>query len=199
MAMLAGWRGRLLAYDHKGEVAKRLGVRPVSTAAEVGRILPDLRGRVCFQPHGMFSEDLAAGLGWFASVAKATAQELPGESLLVIDELQDWLDPRADLPKPLRWCLESGRVHALNFLGIAQAANFTHNRLRQQLTEVVAFGQSEPRALEFLAACGMDPRRVAALPRFAFLHRSRLTGQEQEGRIQWPAGRVVVSPQRELV
>lgn len=197
--LLRAWRGRLLAWDHKGEVSRRLGVRMLTTVSELRAALPDRRGRVAFQPHRMFADDLGAGWDWFCGLARGVAEDLEGETLLYVDELQDWIDPRTDLPRSFRWCLESGRVHGLNFVGVAQAANFTHNRLRQQLTEVVAFGQSEPRALEFLRACGMDADRVSRLPRFAFLHRSRVTGAEQEGRIDWPSGRVSVSPQRALL
>jgi energy-coupling factor transporter ATP-binding protein EcfA2 len=199
LAMLGAWRGRLLAFDHKGEVAKLLGVRPVADKESMGAEIWKRRGRVCFQPHGYFGEDLQPGFEWFCAVAKQVAKSCEGETLLFVDELQDWLDPRRDLPRAFRWCLESGRVHGLHFCGIVQGANLSHNRLRQQMTEVVAFAQSEPRALEFLNACGLDGRRVATLPKLSFLHRSRVTGQEQEGRILWPGPRILVSPQRQLL
>jgi len=71
----------------------------------------------------------------------------------------------------------------LDFAGIAQQPNLIHNRVRNQATEVVAFQQMDPRAVDWCAAVGFDPEAIRALRPGEYLARNLKSGGTARGRV----------------
>jgi hypothetical protein len=66
---------------------------------------------------------------------------------------------------------------------ISQQPNLIHNRIRNQLTEMVTFQQMDPTAVDWLETVGFDPEAVRALRPGQFLARNLNTGQANQGRV----------------
>jgi hypothetical protein len=66
---------------------------------------------------------------------------------------------------------------------IAQQPNLVHNRLRNQATEVVAFQQMDPRAVDWCAEVGFEAEAIRALPPGAYLARNLKSGGTAAGRV----------------
>lgn len=79
--------------------------------------------------------------------------------------------------------LETGRRYGLDWAGIAQQPNLIHNRIRNQATEVVAFQQMDPRAVDWCAAVGFDGDAIRALAPGQYLAKNLKTGGLVAGRV----------------
>lgn len=188
---LRGWRGMAWAFDHKTEFAKRCKLRQVSHLSELETALPG--GRIAFNPHVDFEGRTADAFNLFAAVCSSAAKRLEGEKLFVVDELQDWIGAgRYELPASVARILESGRGYHLSTLALSQAGNLVNARLRQQFSEVVAFGQRDTRAFMFLADCGFNVEAVKSLGKLAFIHRNLDTGAESFGRLAFQHGQALI-------
>lgn len=188
---LAGWRGRVLAFDHKGEFGARYRFPVCSHAAQLPECLA--AGRVAFNPQKEFEGCMAKGFEFCAAMAFSLAKRLPGETLFACDELQDWIGTgRKEMPAALGKVLESGRCYGLSSVALAQASNLVNCRLRQQFTEVVVFRQTEARALKFLDGAGLDTEAIGRLDKLHFTHVNLESGQSKSGRIAFQSGRPVI-------
>lgn len=195
---VAAFKGRILAFDHKGEFASRLGWRAVGTGPEIGQELAAGRP-VAFNPHARFPGRLDDAFGLFCGLAFAVGLEYRGEKLVIIDELQNWLGTaRGQLPEGLARILETGRCYHLDSVCIAQAGNLVNCRLRGQFTEAVAFQTTERNALDVLSTFGLDPEAVSGLGRLEYLKRRLREGRTFRGRLSFPASRQPAEPPRQL-
>jgi hypothetical protein len=79
--------------------------------------------------------------------------------------------------------LETGRRYGLDAAMISQQPNLIHNRIRNQLTEVVTFQQMDPTAVDWLETVGFDPEAVRALRPGQFLVRNLNSGAQTNGKV----------------
>ena len=183
----------VMAFDQKGELAKRLGIKAAHTGKDlVERV--SAGSDVAFNPHAKFPGNVAAGFCFFSAFAWHVSTIWKEETIFLVDEVQDFVGAtRTEVPRPLASIVESGRGYKVHSIAIAQAANLVNSRLRQQFNRVAVFRQTDGTATAPLIAWGFDPGRVASLPRLSALVLNRENGEVQTARITWRAGRASVS------
>lgn len=135
-----------------------------------------------FDPSAMFPDHLEDGFRFWCEFAFQASTARPGRKIAACDELQVLVGTNQVSPE-LCLVLETGRRYGLDFAAISQAPNLVHNRIRNQLTEVVAFVTVDPRGLEWLEAVGFDPDQVRTLRPGAYLARSLISGAQTAGAV----------------
>lgn len=193
---LRGAADRVCAFDQKGEMARRYGLPAWSNPALASKALA---GSNAFNPHSFFPGRIEEAFDKWCWWVWLSAQVCPGRTLVVVDELQDFVRPGPrGVPTALLRILQSGRGYQVDTVCLAQASNEVAARLRGQFNEIVAFGTAEPRALEMLRSFGLEPERLARLPRLHFIHRDRETGGERLAALRFVAGRAsIITPEPE--
>lgn len=170
-----------LIFDHELEFALRSKL-PV---AQTERDLADQvkTGIVIFDPAKMFPGKADDALAFFMEWSLDLSDKVIGRKVLFVDEIQLFVDANR-WPPELAKVIQTGRRYELDLLICSQQVNELHNRLRQQLTEVITFRQQDPRALEWLEQAGpLDPVAVSALQPGEFLAWQRLSGRVTPGRV----------------
>lgn len=167
-------------YDHQGELAARLRIEPARYPDQLAAAAA--RGWCVFDPAALFPGDTPGGFRFFCEFAYAASGRLPGRKIFACDELQVLVGTN-QVPPELALVLETGRRVGLDFAGIAQQPNLIHNRVRNQATEVVAFRQVDPRAVDWCAAVGFDPEAIRALRPGEYLARNLQSGGTARGRV----------------
>jgi GTPase SAR1 family protein len=187
---LRGAADRVCAFDQKGEMARRYKLPSWSDPALASRALA---ASSAFNPHLHFAGRVEEAFEKWTWWVWLSAQVCPGRTLVVVDELQDFVRPGPrGVPPALLRILQSGRGYQVDTVCLAQASNEVAARLRGQFNEIVAFGTAEPRALEMLRTFGLVPERLTHLPRLHFIHRDRETGGERLAALRFVAGRAEI-------
>lgn len=168
-------------FDHKGEVAHRLGARPAFSIEELAQGVTD--GWCVFNPSVMFKGRLPDAFNFFCDFAYEVACELPGRKIFAADELQQFVGTNS-MPPELAAIIEDGRIRALDAMLITSQPNLIHNRVRTQMTEAVTFFLDEERALEPLMSWGFNEAEVRSLEKFQFLQRDLSDGTQQRGSVR---------------
>lgn len=178
---LLGTKANLKAvFDHQGELAFRLGVPAASNPEELGQ--QAARGWAVFDPSEMFAGRLPEGFAFFCEWAFEASRRIGGRKLFACDELQV-LCGTAELSPEFSLVVETGRRWGLDCSLISQAPNLIHNRVRNQLTEVVTFRHVDARAVEWLEEAGFPEEEVRALPAGSYLAQSLLDGSFVRGSV----------------
>lgn len=167
-------------YDHQGEFSLRFKVAPAVDAEGIARQLAS--GWVFFDPSRMFPGKSSEGWDFFCDFVFEVSQQTPGRKLLFCDELQ-MLMSRSTLPDEFASVLETGRRYELDLLLVAQQVNLLNNRVRNQLTEIVSFTQTDRTALDWLEDSGFDPGVLRSLPAGQYVDRRLSLGLEESGRV----------------
>jgi GTPase SAR1 family protein len=172
----------VLIFDHQGEFGYRLGVRGARTVEELDAALET--GMVVFDPSQEFPGDTENGWNFFCewSFRFAEANLKTGKKLLVCDELQV-MASTSEQPFEISLVIETGRRYQLDFAGVSQQLNLLHNRMRNQVTELVAFRQTEKLILDVLEKKGFDIAQVQALLDGHFIWKNFATGEDGSGSI----------------
>ena len=183
-AYIANHRARLrFLYDPEHEFSARFRLRPARTPRGLDESLAT--GWVCYQPEVMFPNDDPAGLEFFDAWSLAVCERIGGTKLFAFDEAQRYLSPHVTPPN-LRTVVNRGRRRGLDVVFISRSPMECGPKMRREITEVVTYHFTEPGDLEWLAAYGFDPERVAALPLHARIVRDRF-GREKSERATSPA------------
>ena len=172
-------------FDHEGEFALRNRCHAATTAESLDAAVHS--GWVVFDPGKMFPGATPEAFSFFADYAFAVSQRIKGIKLFACDELQKLAGTNTVTP-PIASVLETGRRYGLDFAGICQAPNLVHGRIRNQMTEVVAFRTIDRNALAFLSDAGFDPEAVSKLPNHHYIARNTQTGGQTSGK-QSPPGK----------
>jgi len=176
----ARWR---FVFDGEGELAARLGIRPACWPDDMAADL--IRTGWCiYDPAEQFPGRTSDAFAYFAGWTFTMAGRLPGRKILAADELQKLTTPwPAGLPPELATVMETGRRHGLDCAFVSQAPNLLHNRIRNQITELVCFQLIDPRAVEWVALAGLDADRVRALRPGQWVARNLRSGATAAGRV----------------
>jgi hypothetical protein len=162
---------RVFLFDHKLEFEERLGVAACdSTDALVEQIKKGERF-LSYHHSSDFPGDSENGFQFFCEWVYEITKVLRDDgqkSLFACDEVNRFTGT-SDMGWAFRQLIEDGRLQGLDFCGTSHAANQIHNRLRLQLTEIVALRTLDPRPLAFLEENGFDPEQVKNLPVGAFI------------------------------
>jgi hypothetical protein len=171
-------------FDHEGEISFRLHHRAAFTAGELG--VAAASGFCIFDPSRMFAGRLPEAFAFFCRFVFDFSSHLKAYAsrgkLFACDEVQQFLTPGA-VPAEFATVLECGRRYSLDVVCVAQAPNILHNRLRNQLSEVVAFRALDENALRFLEGVGFQPESVRRLPDGAFIAANLRSGRQVPGRV----------------
>lgn len=167
-------------YDHEGEFSHRAGIAPARTIEELGKAAGT--PWCIFDPSTMFEGDAESGWEFFCDFAFSVSKRIRGRKLLATDELQKITDHHK-LQKAFATVLETGRRYELDTAFIAQQPNLLHNRVRNQLTEVVSFLQLDHNAIGWLEGVGIAGETLPTLPPGSFLFRNLRTGESGSGRV----------------
>lgn len=173
----SGW---IFIFDHKREFSQKLGGLPVCCTLEQLCVATQKGGTICFDHQVLYPGDRTAGAMFFAEFVYSVAGHLRGRKILVIDELQEVAGPD-DQPFELIKCLDDGRSLKIDFLGIAQSPNGIHNKIRNQLTEMFVFRQSDENAIKHLKQNGFDENEVRGLQPGQWLWKNLNTGNFANG------------------
>lgn len=153
---------KIFIFDHVGEISPRMGIPSVGSEEEL--IQSFERDKIIiFDPSVLFPGETDIAWDFFCEWCFERSSNNMGYSkLLAVDELQMFANTQR-----LSWeqCLvvETGRKFELDFLAISQQMNLIHNRLRNQLTEIVSFRQTDALVLDALEERGFDPNVLRSL------------------------------------
>ena len=148
-------------YDHQGEFSHRFDI-PAITDPEEMLEKTSKGGWVVFDPIKSFPGKSQAGFDFFCEYVFSIAPTVPGRKLFCCDELQKLTDTSTEPEKFLVLC-ETGRRFEIDIFCIGQAPNRIHNAIRNQLTEIYTFRQSDKNALNYLTDNGFDPEKIRNL------------------------------------
>jgi len=159
-----------------GEFSKRMGLPPLSTKTHLSYGIG--QRCACWNPHVLFPGRLQDAFRFFLAFTYAHAKSLPGEKLLVIDELHLFCGP-ASCPPQLSTVVETGRASRLASVFLAQQPQTLPGAVTNQVTEAVVFKQTNPNARQRLAEMGMEnAERSKSLPRFHYIATNLDSGGE---------------------
>jgi len=170
---------KIFVYDHIGEISARLAIGPCYTEDDLGKAFE--QGFVCFDPAQLFPGETDTGWNFFCEWVFLRCQNNLGfAKLLAVDELQMFSSTGV-----LSWeqccVVETGRKYELDFLAISQQMNLIHNRLRNQLTEIVTFRQEDKLIIDALEERGFEESALRSLKKGEFLVRNFQNGAYQRG------------------
>jgi hypothetical protein len=167
-------------FDHEGEFAARTGWPSARSQED----LEQDRHIQVFDPIDLYPGDKETAFEFYCDYvfAYAQSQEDQGKQFLfACDELQK-IGGTDVLPQDLSCLVETGRRYCIDTVFIAQQPNLVHNRLRNQVTEVVTFRHNENRAIDWLVQYGFDEDRIRELGSGDFVCRTD-RGDEVSGNI----------------
>lgn len=156
---------KIFVFDHEGEFSHRTGLRACNNMDELSQEIE--KRYIIYDPQQDFPGQSYEAFNFFCEWSFSVCQDLPGKKLFATDELQKLIGTNS-LPWELCCVIETGRRAGMDTVFICQQPNLMHNRLRNQLTEIVTFRQIDKRALEFLGDVGFDPEEIKRLDRLEF-------------------------------
>jgi AAA+ ATPase superfamily predicted ATPase len=166
-------------YDHQGEFSQRFHVEPV---CDIDQLCEKTAkgGYVCYDPLDAFPGKSQMGFEFFCDFVFNVSQALNGRKIFFCDELQKLTDTATEPDEFLTLC-ETGRRFQIDIICISQAPNRIHNAIRNQLTTVYTFRQSDANALKYLDENGFDAEKIRALPNGKWICRNLNSGEITEG------------------
>lgn len=167
-------------FDESSRWSRRLGVKPAYTAAECEAAL--VSRWVVFNPLRMFPDDYAAAFDWFCAWVYNCATRSPGEKILAVDELWQWVNNRT-MPKNFRLCTQAGSEYGIRVFALTQEPHNVNSSVVGQTTELVCFRLQEPKAWDCIRELGADVEAVKQLPLGSFISLNRLSYGILSGRV----------------
>jgi len=163
---------RIFIFDHKLEFRAKLGVDTVFSTDDIVRKLEEGKEKMfSYSPLEDYPGDQQLGFNfyceWTYNVCKALCAD-GRKSLFVADEVNRFTDS-SNMGDEFRELIEDGRLQGLDFIGTSHGANSINNKLRGQLSEIVALRTRDARPLKFLEENGFDPEEVRALNKGEFI------------------------------
>jgi GTPase SAR1 family protein len=145
----------VIIYDHKLEFLQRENIQPEFSREQlVERVIKGEKW-ISYNHMEDFPGESQAGFEWICEWSYEIAKLIHKRVLFVCDEFNRFTDTHS-LGWEFTQLIEDGRLQGLDFIGTAHAGNQIHNRLRLQLTEIVAFNTKDSTPLAFLEENGFD-------------------------------------------
>jgi len=151
-------------FDPSREVSRKLRL-PICIDVPALNAAVARGGMICFDSSPLFPGDRRGGFAFFSRYVFNLSKILKGVKVFAADELQS-IQRTGDsgLPQGLKEITDEGRREEIDCIFAAQRLNEINDDVRAQLTEIVTFKHDDPLALDWLAARGLDPAAIAALP-----------------------------------
>jgi hypothetical protein len=153
-------------FDHEGEFSLRTKITCISTEQEFQEWQP--REYTVFDPSIMFAGDLYGAFNFYNDWVFNISGALQGKKLFACDELQK-LVATQKIEQELAQLIETGRRRGIDWVAVTQQPNLIHNRLRNQITEMVSFQQIDPRALKWFEEMGFNALDLRNLARGEYI------------------------------
>jgi hypothetical protein len=158
----------IFIFDHKLEILNRLGIQPAYSVEECEEKLKRGEKYISYSHVSDYPGDSESAFqfycAWCYAVTRARVESgFTGKSLFACDEVNRFTGT-GTMGYDFQQLIEDGRLWGLDFIGSAHSANAIHNKLRQQLSEIVALRTRDGRPLEFLVENGFDEQEVKSLP-----------------------------------
>ena len=166
-------------WDPDAQLSNRLGMPAAQNEEELVCALET--GWAIFDPNAMFPGRHVEGFAWFSFWVFGVCAHLQGRKWFLVDEVWRYCN-NMSIPAPLAECVQTGRVRGLSCVFATQRPNRLNESILNEVTEVVGFRTQGANALRILQDLGLDPDRVAGLPKGAFLSKCQ-DGREKEGRL----------------
>lgn len=167
-------------FDHEGEFAYRLGITPFFNFDELQKGIKN--PYVIFDPSVEYPGAIGEAFLFFCEWVFEIAKNSSGTKLFCCDELQR-LVGTTTVPHEFSLLIETGRRYEVDTVFVSQQPNIIHNRIRNQITEVVAFQTLDQAATKFLAGLGFSEDELNSLDRGAYISLSLDTGKFVTGKI----------------
>ena len=178
---------KVFIFDPESEFGQRLGDKativysPQDMADSDDPALPKNKRIVIFDASG--SADWQESFCVFCLFCYGFALEYPARILMVVDELQEYVDSD-HYPREFADCIRRGRRYQLDMIYISSQPNLLHNSIRAQTTDSVAFAQADGVAIKFNKDLGFDAEAVADLPDLQYF-RKRTGERPKKGEIKF--------------
>lgn len=172
---------RKFIFDHEGEFQQRLNCGASFRLAEIREVVKN-GGWFVYDPSEEFPGAVREGFDAFCAAVFDAAGEFPGSKLFACDELQKLVGTNS-ITHPLACVMETSRRRTLDSVMIAQSANTIHNRIREQLTEVVTFKQLTDNAIDFLGQMGFQAEEIRGLGVGDYIAKNLRSGAEARGNV----------------
>lgn len=162
---------KIYVFDHQAELVTRLGCQPSYTEDDLTKAW-ERNNLIVFDPSVIFPGETENAWNFFCEWTFERCQNNLGyKKLLACDELQMFSSTK-ELPWEQCLIIETGRKYELDFLGISQQYNLVHNRVRNQMTELITFRQEDKLVLDALEEKGFQSDSVKRLSKGEFLIRN---------------------------
>ena len=168
-------------FDFEAEFSHRAGWQSVRTVEELNNPQHIQAYDYC----EMYPGDLPTAFEFYCDYVFSIAKSYNGENgsiLFCSDELQKIEIGTTQIPHDLTCLVETGRRYKVDTIFIAQQCNLVHNRLRNQVTEVVTFRHNDDRAIEWLVSYGFNEEMIRSREIGDYICRTD-SGIEQSGNI----------------
>ncbi len=179
---------KIFVFDSEGEYGLRTGVNVCYSTDDLNKALSQDQ-QIVFDPCVMFEGDTQTGFEFFAEWTFTLAKQpslTTVRKLFAVDEAQTLIS--TDLVSHWLSCVvETGRRYTLDWLSVQQGLHLVHNRIRLQMTDVVAFRTIEKRALDWLEQNEFPVDEVRSLPDFHYVAKNMRTGKFETGEISFDA------------
>jgi type IV secretory pathway VirB4 component len=152
---------RVYVFDGEEELEQRIGVESVSRVQELERGETPFR---IFDPISAYDPpNVEQAFEDFCIHVFDTADSIPGNKLVVIDELQKYVDVNKPFDGALRSIFQTGRRKRIDALFITQAPNEIHTKIKQQCTELFLFRLLGERSTKFPNEVGITDAELESL------------------------------------
>lgn len=175
-------------FDHEEELKYRIGLKAARTVEQLERLV-EAGGLISFCPDKMFPRDSEKGFEWWCEFVYHLSCKLDGRKLFAVDELQKLIGPSFhEMTDGFKGIIETARKRGVDCIFACQGMNVINGRLRNQLTEVVTYGQLDRNSLKWLGDLSFDPEEVKTLGIGEYIWRS-MEGHESTGNFFTEGGR----------
>lgn len=135
---------------------------------------------VVYDPVKEFPGNTPAAFVHFCKFLKLIMGEFPGRKILGVEELQKCIPGLRD-PQEFLELLDTGRTFKLDVIANGQGLNRINCNVRNQITKIYTFRQSDKNAISHLSENGFDEEKIRTLQNGKFLWRNMDTGAAGEG------------------
>lgn len=182
---------RVFIFDHKLETQARLGIPACFSTEEMVEKVK--KGEKFISYHhaeeypGLSDNAFAFFSEWVFEVCKALCED-GKKSLFVCDEVNRFTGNQ-NMVWEFGQTIEDGRLQGLDFIGTSHAANQIHNRLRLQLSEIVALRSKDVLPLKFLEENGFNADEIRNLQTGEFITKNLTDDSFKKGKLFSCAGK----------
>jgi hypothetical protein len=162
-------------FDHQdGEFSHRFKIPAVSTPDDLLE-KTGKGGYIIFDHREMFGTDKEKAFDWFCSYVFTASGAVGGRKIFACDELHKLVGQRK-IPKEFLAICDEGRRRKLDILAICHGTNLLHNSIRNEITKIYTFRQTDEQAIDYLKQNGIDPEKIRNLSNGCWISRAN-TGE----------------------